>query len=667
MPHVIRLHGIIAGGGKNLVIVAVPGVGGGGRQRGQGDKQRLTNDGCGIVEGDAINANGRNHLLLHLAGQAADHRAGGGARAVGIDINAGAHVRLRHGIGIPIAQDIARRAAPGEGGRRGCGGQRSLQGISHGGRGVADGDALQHDGGNRCGGNRRGSGGGCFAGGIAGAVRPGVQQVALIRGFHRVGGAAAHKHAVIPEPGDGGRRAGGREGCRQGLAHGGRGIADGHRLELIHAGHIAVLDRRPGGHSRAAGGAGACHGSADLSARVAILHGVAGPGAQRHALIVDPADLHAGRGGRHDGPEGIAGLHGGGADAHGGDDAGGAGGEELGHHIAGIGADADFAPGCAILQHGDLGAHAVGGDGRENLPRAQAHPHALAVLAGHIGGVGGAVVGFRVSRLLGGQVLRHHIAAQAIDADLAPGAAIAEHRHLLPHLIGCQHLMLLGRAGAQHHVLAIAVDDIGGIAARDAAGAGADPDEFIHHIPRAPIDADPGPGVAGAEDGQRRAHGIGRDDGILGRGAGAQANRLAVGAGHGGGGVFIQLTAGDGAGDGQVRSAHIAGLAIGREDVVPGAGTAQNGHRGAGEIGGDRLCAGGRAFPQAEPAALDGGGRIFIRPGRRNEQHRQQQGHGQEQCSKSLHDDYLPQGLLSYIRTVRRAFLLSGRLFLSFV
>ena len=233
-------------------------------------------------------------------------------------------------------------------------------------------------------------------------------------------------------------------------------------------------------------------------------------------------------------------------------------------------------------------------------------------------------------RLGGRQELGHHIAGVAVDADSAPRPAVLQHRHLRADAVGADDAVIRARARAHPHRLAVAGGHIRGVrAGRRGRGDVRHRQELRHHIACARANANFAPVRAADEHLYLRAHVVGRDDAVIGGRAGAHPDGLAVRR------VDIRRTFGGGraavaARHGQVVAVHKAVMSIRREDIVPFAGCADDGHLRAGEVGGNRFGGCGSLRAQPQPSALNDCRRVILRT-RGDNQHRNGNQHCQNQ------------------------------------
>ena len=254
--------------------------------------------------------------------------------------------------------------------------------------------------------------------------------LAHVVGVHGIGGVGALEHAAH-EPFIAHGGGAGRYGLhRQHAAHHGHIVVEGNAGDLVvlvvdeelvhHPTHAAAhADAVPHGALLQHGHLGAHAVDADLGIALA------GAGAQAHAVAVAAPD---GGVAKHIAVIGIVASE----------------VQELAHHIADGAADADAGPVRAALQHRHRRAHRVGADDAIARARAGAQAHAVAVVAGH---VGGALAGDGTADA---QVIAVHIAGTAVRSlYLVPASAGAQDLDLGPGIIAGDGGRAKIRRGAQ--------------------------------------------------------------------------------------------------------------------------------------------------------------------------------------------------------------------------
>ena len=458
-----------------------------------------------------------------------------------------------------------------------------------------------------------------------------------------VGHARAEVDVVVTVPEDGGGCVRGGNGRRQHRADGRGVVVEGHAAQHDGRGCAGGHGVRVGAGRRAGGAVGALGVGEDAAAERAGLHGVAAAVAQISAIVEIPVDIR-GRAGRSNrrgqgrADDGIGGVQGEGLELIDGADC------AVALHSRPA---ADDRAGCAVLAshaHADAATCVAGLDG-VGAARAKARAHVVQPFIGdvcvcRIRGHGQGFAGpDRVlvqrctadDRRLGGrQELGHHIAGVAVDADSAPRLAVLQHRHLRADAVGADDAVIRARARAHPNRLAVAGGHIRGVrAGRRGRGDVRHRQELRHHIARARANANLAPVRAADEHLYLRAHAVGCDDAVVGGRAGAHPDGLAVCR------VDIRRAFGGGraaaaARHGQVVAVHKAVMSIRREDIVPFAGCADDGHLRAGEVGGNRFGGCGSLRAQPQPSALNDCRCVILRTCGDN-QHRDGNQHCQNQ------------------------------------
>ena len=226
----------------------------------------------------------------------------------------------------------------------------------------------------------------------------------------------------------------------------------------------------------------------------------------------------------------------------------------------------------------------------------------------------------------------HHPSHAAAHANAIPNGALLQHRYRGADAVFSDAAVLLARAGAQVHAVAVPAPD-GRVAyyglTRTAAHIGGE--ELGHHIPNGAINLDAAPGQAAFQYGHRRAHGIGANHAVARAGARAKANAVSVVAGD----VGVGSRRSGAAVQRKIVAVHIPRTAVRRLDLVPASALAQDFDHRSGVVAGDDIGVEAGACAQAKPSAdhrgvLGGGQRGRGQDAQKH--HRHQQG-----CQKPFH------------------------------